>query len=261
MTAPDNFDELAPFYDALMAEVRYERWLATLSALGGALAVREPRHLDAACGTGKLLRVLAESGWGCGTGTDLSGAMLRSARNAGTGGALIQADLRALPFRGAFDLVTCLFDSMNFLLTPEDVASAMRSIAGAMRPGGLFHFDLITERLVLEHFADQEWSEQHGKFRAVWSSLYDRETRISETVIKVGHRRGTRIQERVHPLAEVRESAVAAGLEVLAEVDAEKWKPPGHDALRIEIVCAKSSDDALRAGVADAVEALAAASG
>jgi SAM-dependent methyltransferase len=70
--------------------------------------------LDVACGTGKSFRPLLRRGYEV-TGCDISPPMLEQAPAGAPGVRLVPADMRALPDLGAFDLVTCLDDALNYL--------------------------------------------------------------------------------------------------------------------------------------------------
>ncbi|GGM81810.1 hypothetical protein GCM10012275_60520 [Longimycelium tulufanense] len=54
------------------------------------------------------------------------------------------ADMRHLPDVGTFDVVTCIDDAVNHLLTAEDVRLAFRSVRRLLKPGGLYLFDVNT---------------------------------------------------------------------------------------------------------------------
>jgi SAM-dependent methyltransferase len=95
------------------------------------------RVLDVACGTGKSLLPLVRRGYE-GSGCDLSAGMLERAGAALPGAPLHRADMRALPRRlGTSDWITCLDDTLNYLLGDDDLARALASMAGLLRPGGL----------------------------------------------------------------------------------------------------------------------------
>ncbi|HWZ83194.1 MAG TPA: methyltransferase domain-containing protein [Terriglobales bacterium] len=88
--------------------------------------------LEVGCGTGNVLRVLEKA---CPNsmvvGLELWFEGLKHARNR-SGAALVQADIRNLPFRKQFDLVG-MFDVLEHI--PEDEAT-LRLAHGALRPGG-----------------------------------------------------------------------------------------------------------------------------
>lgn len=112
------------------------------SALPAAPADR-PALLDLACGTGNSFLPFLRRGYRV-TGCDLSPAMLERARAKAAEAELFAADIRAVGPVGEFALVTCLDDSLNYLLDPEDLAAAFRSAAANLATDGVFAFDLNT---------------------------------------------------------------------------------------------------------------------
>ena len=118
ITAPaDPYDRLAPAYDVLSAGYDHERWLTELLALLSEHGLRGRRVLDVGCGTGKSVVPLLRRGFAV-TGVDRSAGMLEVARaRLGDDVELVRADMRELPCLGAFDLVACLDDGVNHLLT------------------------------------------------------------------------------------------------------------------------------------------------
>ena len=92
-------------------------------------------HLDVACGTGMTVRWFRERGWKS-VGVDASIPMLQIAR----GG--VAGDMRMLPFRRKFARITCLYDSLNHMLEPDDLQAAFHSIRGVMDTDSLFLFDV-----------------------------------------------------------------------------------------------------------------------
>ncbi|MBC8163751.1 MAG: class I SAM-dependent methyltransferase, partial [Roseiflexaceae bacterium] len=117
--------------------------------------------LDIACGTGTLALLLADKGWDV-VGIDQSAAMLGLARtkadalDAPGTAAFFQADMRnfAGPQPRAFDLATCTYDSLNYLLDERDLIACFSCVAAALRPGGLFVADMNTR-----HFLEHDWGE------------------------------------------------------------------------------------------------------
>jgi SAM-dependent methyltransferase len=233
--ATDPFDDLARYYDGLMETVDYDRWLLVTMALAE-LAPDDPfTHLDIACGTGYLAKRLRQHGWPT-MGIDLSASMLRAGQYGPFAPPVAVADMRALPFGARFGYVTCLFDSINFLLDDGALLDAFRSIRSVLRNDGIFYFDLITDRMVLDHFADREWTEQNGKFQSAWESTYDHKSHIAETTIRINRQPHAVIRERVYPLDVVLRELEAAQFHVLGAFDAETWKAPRTKSIRLEIV-------------------------
>lgn len=239
MTAPDPFLDLAPFYDRIMNHVDYDRWQRVTTALA-ALLPPQFLHADLACGTGTLLKRLRKDGWSS-MGIDLSFSMLRSGMNEKKGGTFpgVAADLRALPVAGKLDYATCLFDSLNFLLELDDLRRAFCEVYRALTPGGIFYFDMVTERMVLEHFDGQEWEENHGRFRTTWNSQYSRATHIAHTTLRVNTGASGVILERMYPKETIEQALRDAGFLQLDALDARTWKKVGKRTLRIDFVAVK----------------------
>src|SRR5688572_22721185 len=110
-----EYEAFAPFYDAFTAGSNYEKWTDYVLALAERLGLRGRTLLDLACGTGKSFLPFVSRGFEV-TGCDVSGAMLAEAARKAPEATLIHADVRDLATVGSFDLVTCIDDSLNYLL-------------------------------------------------------------------------------------------------------------------------------------------------
>ena len=156
------YEAFAPFYDRYTAEHGHDNWMADVEEL---LRRHDPpgrRLLDIACGTGKSFIPMLERGYAV-TGCDLSPAMVERARaRLGARGEVRVADMRALPWRAAFDLATCIDDSINYLLSLSEVVAAMRSIGEALVPRGLVVFDVNSLGAYRGAFADEITFETDG---------------------------------------------------------------------------------------------------
>jgi SAM-dependent methyltransferase len=103
--------------------------------------------LDVACGEGSFAVAMAQQSYQV-TGVDQSQQMIdlarARAREVGAEVNFCVEDMRTLSFKGEFDLVTCFFDSLNYLLTIKDLQDAIRCAFDALKPGGLYIFDMNT---------------------------------------------------------------------------------------------------------------------
>jgi len=115
------------------------------------------RVLDVACGAGRHARALHAMGHRV-VGCDLSRDLLAHA--AGT--TRVRADMRALPFRGSFDAATSFFTSFGYFEEQGNRAT-MASIAGALRPGGVFLLDFLNATAVMAHLVPESAEEREGR--------------------------------------------------------------------------------------------------
>jgi SAM-dependent methyltransferase len=199
-----------------------------LPAVLEALDVRPTHILDLACGEGTFAVSASRLGFRL-TGLDQSGEMLefarRRAHDAEVNVSLVRADMRAVPFVGRFDLVTCWYDSLNYILKQRELVAAFRDVAKALRPGGLFIFDMNTA-----HGLAVEWRENPCYVQRdtdavfeVHRQEYDFEGGIAHMHITGFIRDGTgweRIDEhhyeRAYTQESIRESLGDAGFQMLA---------------------------------------------
>ena len=238
MPTHDPFEDVARYYNPIMAHVDYDRWFTTVTALAEALP-SDFIHLDAACGTGTLMRKLQRAGWRT-LGIDLSPAMIQNGLKSGFRPTAAAADLCHLPFKESVDYITCLFDSLNFLLDQESVCRALSQMSDALRPDGLLYFDIVTERMITEHFEGEPWTEDHGRFTSTWHTTYCRQTTTAETSIRFNTGAACTIRERIYPREEIEEAVRQAGLELLGTFDADNWGKPSRKTVRIDFFAAKT---------------------
>jgi SAM-dependent methyltransferase len=138
------YEACARHYDAFTAHHDYETWTTTLEGLARPHGLRGRRLLDVACGTGKCVLPFLERGYDV-TACDISPAMVRlAAAKAGDRVRLEVCDMRALPRLGAFDLICCLDDAVNYALDAEQLAATFAGMARNLAAGGVVVFDANT---------------------------------------------------------------------------------------------------------------------
>ena len=129
-----GYDLLAPKFD----QTPFRTPERILDATARALSELGPysRGLDLCCGTGAGMPVLRSLCDERITGVDFSAGMLAQARVAHPDATWVRADVRALPFAPAFDLVVTFGALGHFL--PSERPAVFDGVYRALRPGGLF---------------------------------------------------------------------------------------------------------------------------
>ncbi|HEX8255384.1 MAG TPA: methyltransferase domain-containing protein, partial [Thermoanaerobaculia bacterium] len=135
----EAYGAFAYAYDRALGERFFRAAQRMLDKLLEQYPTPKRTHLDVGCGTGLAVKYFRSRGWRS-TGVDASVAMLEMARARAT--RLVAGDFRALPLRGRFARVTCLYDSLNHLLDANDLAAAFRSVREVMDDDSLFLFDM-----------------------------------------------------------------------------------------------------------------------
>lgn len=149
-----TYDAYAQFYDRIGQSRFSLRAAPRAFALATCELGRPPRSvLDLCCGTGEAAAWFAARG--CRTvGADIAPAMLRIAQKKAPQVTWVQQDMRHLDLGTGFDLVTSLYDSVNYLLTEDDLAAMAAGVYQALAPGGLFIFDYNTVHRYANRFAN-----------------------------------------------------------------------------------------------------------
>jgi len=130
------------------------------------------RLLDIACGTGTFLEEMRSRGWQV-AGVDASGPMLALARKRlGPDVPLVQELMTEFRAPGRFDLATCWLDSLNYLLTNEDIIEHFRCVAKALTRGGFYLLDLSFGSWCAE-FWHQRGEDAKPELEWGWSGTRD----------------------------------------------------------------------------------------
>lgn len=210
--------------------------------------------VDVACGSGTLALGLAQKGWRV-YGVDASPDMLAQARQKAA--ALdrpaavtwLQADVREFSLPETVDLATSTYDSLNYLLTFDDLRRAFRCVAGALRPGGLFVFDMNTECAFLQNWNDTVYFVEDEDLTIVIKSIYDAETRQATATITGLIRRGElyeRFQEihteRAYSRAQVIAALESSGFQVTAAYTCFTFELADDESQRILWAARKASE-------------------
>ena len=215
---------LAPAYDLLTAEYAYEPWLTAIERHAREHGLAGHRLLDVGCGTGKSFLPLLERGFAV-TACDISPEMVELARHkVGPMAELHVADMRRLPVFGEFDLITCIDDAINHLLTLGEVADALHGMYDNLAPGGIVVFDANTfaaYRQVPDVVVEDE--DRLLRWRGGLAEL-EEPGGEAEVVIDVFAREGdglwrrslSRQRHRHHPIDELCDLVEEAGLELAA---------------------------------------------
>lgn len=129
------FSKSAEFYDALYSWKDYEAEAGKICAILSSHASDASTLLDVACGTGTHLELLRE--WYAVEGVDVEPTLLAVAKERLPGVPLHLGDMRTFNLGRQFDVVTCLFSSIGYMLAPEDQLQAIANMAGHLAPDGV----------------------------------------------------------------------------------------------------------------------------
>jgi len=207
------------------------------------------RILDLACGTGEAALRFARAGHQV-IGVDSSGAMLEQARRkaaaAGLPVVFLHQDMRSFHVETPADLVTCFYDSLNYLLHPAELQEVFVRAATVLAPGGLLVCDLNTTAGLARDYNGQVYlAMDEEDLLGIHRATHDEKTRLSRVHLTFFVRRGEiweRFDEvhtqRAYDRAEVEAMLDQAGLQLFELFD-RAFDEPGPEATRVIYVAFK----------------------
>ena len=237
-------------YDKLNREIDYSAWADFIEeCFDRYLSERPSLVLDLACGTGSMTLELARRGYDM-IGIDGSENMLSEAfsRSVSTPGILwLCQDMRSFELYGTVGAVTCCLDSLNYLLSPEELFQCFSLVHNYLDPDGLFLFDMNTpykfhtvygtNAYVLEDelvFDEGTEDEERIPVYCGWQNTFHPESGICEFDLSIfeGLPDGTyrrsdeHQQERCYDKTTVCELLSRAGFELLEILGDDRKTPP-----------------------------------
>ena len=236
------YSRLASIYDYVMRHVDYVHWADYVESLFLRHNLTPSRLLDLACGTGTLALEFRERGYRV-TGADGCREMLEvaeeKARKAGYRVPLYHKNLLDLEALPRFEAVLCLYDSINYLMTPEEVSQALEEIRRVVDPGGLVVFDVCTETNSIRHFRDMTDRDCGEGFSYTRHSFYEDGVQFNRFQIQFSDPQEVVCevhQQRIYPLAQIEGLLRASPFRVEGAYSGFGYDPPTEHSDRVHFV-------------------------
>ena len=137
----NSYRNFSYYYDEIMDEIEYKLWYEFIKPY----LKDDDSILDLACGTGTLPIILAQDGYKV-CGLDLSSEAIYVAKEKTKMNHLDinyhVLDMSNFQLNEKFNVITCFFDSVNFL-NPIEVKKLLDMIDMHLLPNGYFIFDIF----------------------------------------------------------------------------------------------------------------------
>ena len=154
MERQSAYTNLAKWFEYLNDDCDYENWSQSLTAKLSAFPLETGN--DIGCGGGWFTRAFQKAGYKM-TGLDKSVEMLayaqQAALQAGVRSEYVLGDIAAVKLPKRFDFATAINDCINYI-PKNKLDSAFKNVAGALKKGGIFLFDISSPRKFEEKIAN-----------------------------------------------------------------------------------------------------------
>ena len=180
------YQSFAKVYDEFMTDMPVDAWIAFIERLWAKNSRAPDLVLDIGCGTGAVAIPLAKKGYNV-IGIDMSGDMLSAARQKADDLNLdilfLNQDMRAFELYGTVDSAICVCDTVNYLVSSEELSRFFNLVYNYLNNGGLFIFDISTEYKFAEVLADNTFCDLSENAAYIWENTYRPDKRVNEYLV------------------------------------------------------------------------------
>ena len=154
-TPLSSYDDIAGMYHAFWADWYLPAASPALEKLFFSKVRRGSRVLDVCCGSGHVTRELVARGYVV-TGVDLSASLIAEARKELPEAEFHVQDASKLSLERRYEAALSTFDSLNHILSLEQLRNVFTGVRQHLVDGGLFVFDMNDEQA---YFMDlRQWA-------------------------------------------------------------------------------------------------------
>ena len=168
----NSYKKFAYYYDEVITNnTNYDLWVEFVEPYIN----KNSNILDLACGTGTFITMLKLKGYNV-SGLDLSDEIIEIAKEKAKLNRLsipfYIADMTNFKLSEKFDLITCFFDSINFLKEKTDIKKMLDSVYKHLNNDGYFIFDIFSKELMKE-YENNIIDEDFETFKIKWNTKHD----------------------------------------------------------------------------------------
>jgi SAM-dependent methyltransferase len=221
---------LAPVYDYLLKHVDYAKWYNFISSVMYKYISQPGLVLELGCGTGKFGAKFSSNNIHI-IGMDKSVEMLKIAKmRTFKKFSIFCGDVTQFSLSIKPDFIFSVHDTLNYLLTYEEILSAFKSIKNIMHKDSIFLFDITTEYNITHNFADKTTFYKKNKTNIEWTNKFDKKNKFVYSRLKFSDKnRGDRVEEhiqRIYSIEEIKGLLKKVNFELLEIIGDYTFLPP-----------------------------------
>ena len=162
------YKKFAYYYDEIMQEMNYDLWVEFVEPY----LKKDDKILDLACGTGTFATMLKLKGYDV-SASDLSEEIIEIANEKRKINRLdinfYVADMTNFRVDEKQDVITCFFDSVNFLKDKNEIKKLFNCVYSSLKENGYFIFDIFSKEM-LKEYTENELNEDYETFKIHWKT-------------------------------------------------------------------------------------------
>lgn len=221
----DAYTGFAGVYDKFMDNIPYDEWGIYLIGLLKEYNITEGLVLDLGCGTGNITEILSTAGYDM-IGIDNSDEMLNMALDKkyehNNNILYLNQDMREFELYGTVAAVISICDSMNYIMSKDELTQVFKLVNNYLDPKGIFIFDMTTYNK-FNTLGDGIIAENREEGSFIWENTFYEEEGVNEyelTIYEKGEDdRYSRYVEthfqKIYSIEEIKECLVKSGMEFI----------------------------------------------
>lgn len=256
----DAYQKFAEIYDEAMQEIPYDSWTEDVINCLKEHGITEGTVCELGCGTGLLTRRFAAAGFEM-TGIDLSEDMLsiamqkeleeQSDSEERVGIQYVCMDMCEFALPQKADAIVSLCDSMNYLLTEDELFMAFQCVKENLKKDGIFIFDMKSTYCYEIIMGDETRVEELDEGVLIWENTFFKEDAINQYGLTIFskepdsdlYRRTEEFHEqRAYEVSDVQKLLGKAGLKLVATYGNRIGEPVKKESERFYFVVKQESE-------------------
>jgi len=248
MAGYTDYDIFAWIYNKYWGADSARRFFPVLESLLLPLLPSRARILDLCCGAGQLAQALAQRGYQV-TGVDSSEEMIHLAHTNAPDVECLVEDARTFRLPAGYHAVVSTYDSLNHIMSQEELSRVFRNVYACLQQGGLFLFDLN-----MEQGYKARWRSSFGIVEddhvCVVRASFDEDERVGRTGISifrlagvVWHRSDVTLLQRCYSESQIRSDLEAIGFAGIQTFDAQNDLGWSREAGRVFFLSRKTNGE------------------
>lgn len=252
----EAYTSFARVYDTFMDNVPYGEWSEYVTGLLRKYGITDGLVLDLGCGTGSLTELLAAKGYDM-IGVDYSEDMLEIAqeKRAESGHDILYLlqDMREFELYGTVRAVVGICDSLNYMMSEDELRQVFLLVNNYLDPGGIFIFDMNTPYKYRELLGDATIAENREECSFIWENTWYEEERVNEYDLTIFEKEENGLFRRyaethfqkAYEIETVKRLLREAGMEFMSVYDAFTEEAPKEDSERVYFIAREKGKKAI----------------
>jgi len=224
-------------YDEFMEHADYNKWKDLVLNIAKKYSISQDTVLDLGCGTGSLLIKLKD----CFSklyGLDISENMIKKAKEKAktneTNIKFFHDDMVTFEMKEKFDVIVSFFDTLNHILSEEELLLHFETVKKALLNDGIYIFDYVDRDFMNEMFKNNIFVDERDNFTCIWQLSQEEEIDFIESTYFVKNKNNTYDKTRevytkkIYSIGELKNIIGKSGLKILennknSQIAGDRW--------------------------------------